>query len=107
MSDETTADDDYPVCADCGADLNQMGRCERGCTDAHLERIESGRLRHLDARPNTEACGKPYPACCGCAALNSSDCPRTLTHLDARPDHVRRAEAEVWRENEAHERARI
>ena len=30
-----------------------------------------------------------------------------LPHLDARPDHVRRAEAEMWRENEAQERARI
>jgi len=30
-----------------------------------------------------------------------------LTHLDARPDHVRRAEVEMWRENEKHERARI
>jgi hypothetical protein len=26
--------------------------------------------------PDVEACGKPYPSCCGCAALNSSDCPR-------------------------------
>jgi len=72
MNDESTANPD-PVCADCGADLNQMGRCENGCTDAHLERIEAGRL----------------------------------THLDARPDHLRRAEGEAWRENEAHERARI
>ena len=30
-----------------------------------------------------------------------------LTHIDARPDHVRRAEDAAWRENEAHERARI
>jgi hypothetical protein len=73
MNDETTADDDYPVCADCGGNLNQMGRCKAGCTDAHLERIEAGRLAHLDARP----------------------------------DHVRRAEDAAWRENEKQERARI
>ena len=29
------------------------------------------------------------------------------THIDARPDHVRRAEDAVWKANEAHERARI
>jgi hypothetical protein len=28
---------------------------------------------------NTEACGKPYPACCGCVALNSPDCQRMQT----------------------------
>jgi hypothetical protein len=65
--------DPDPVCADCGSDLDGEGRCERGCTDAHLERIAAGRLRHLDARP----------------------------------DHVRRVDAEVWRENEKQERARI
>jgi hypothetical protein len=31
----------------------------------------------------------------------------THVHLDARPDHVRRAEAEMWRENEKPERERI
>ena len=31
----------------------------------------------------------------------------TRTHLDARPDRVRRAEAKMWRENERQERARI
>jgi len=30
-----------------------------------------------------------------------------LTHLDARPDHVRRAEDAAWREHEKQERARI
>jgi hypothetical protein len=30
-----------------------------------------------------------------------------LRHLDVRPDHVRRAEAEMWRDNEKQERARI
>jgi hypothetical protein len=30
-----------------------------------------------------------------------------LRHLDARPDHVRRAEDAAWRENEKQERARI
>jgi hypothetical protein len=64
---------DDPVCSDCGADLPASGRCEWGCTDVHLDRIEARRLRHLDARP----------------------------------DHVRRAEDAAWRENEAHERARI
>jgi hypothetical protein len=73
MSDDTTADDDYPVCSDCGADLPASGRCEWGCTDVHLDRIEAGRL----------------------------------THLDARPDHVRRAEDAAWREHEKQERARI
>ena len=44
------------------------------------------------------------PLCAGC--YDTANNP-PLTHLDARPDHVRRAEAEMWRENEKQESARI
>ena len=140
MNDETTADDDYPVCADCGADLPASGRCEAGCTDAHLERIAGGRLRHAsvwlvlwhDRRRGDRNCGVHGVFTDEAMARESVDkmnasedafywavsylvipgartCGEigTHVHLDARPDHVRRAEDEAWREHEKQERARI
>lgn len=41
-----------------------------------LERCELGYFMRLEQR---EICGKKYPSCCGCASLNTSDCPRLNT----------------------------
>jgi len=41
------------------------------------------------------------------AAMMAYQPNNPLTHLDARPDHVRRAERDQWLRDEAHEGARI
>jgi hypothetical protein len=37
---EESAGNPDPVCADCGADLDQRGRCKAGCANAGTDRQE-------------------------------------------------------------------
>jgi hypothetical protein len=76
--------------------------------DAGPDRAQPSRGTERESIPDTAGAAKYTP-------VNPADDKRasgpasigTHVHLDARPDHVRRAEDAAWRENEKQERARI